>query len=226
MSRTTILTAMLAALVLALVPSCTHEPYQTGDGSLSYLRADYADITIAGSAVTDIFTDDDTHLLPPPDLAVSPELPPDTMLRRLIHYNLTSATAPIEILQFTPVTILLPVEKAEMAEAKTDPLTLTAAWLSANRRYLNLHLGVMVGGDTDAMPRQQLAVTRDSIHTGGKGAVFLTLRHDQAGVPQYYTQDLHVSLPLNSLVATATPFDTVSITVPTYSGIVTKVFTK
>ncbi len=226
MLRNTVLPTILMAGIIAVTASCNHDSYETGDGDLSYLHADYADLTIANAKVTDIITDDDVHLIPPSDLAVSSQIPPDTMLRRIIHYNMTDVSVPITLLNFTDVSIVRPHDKAEIAEMKTDPVKLTAAWLSRNRCYLNLHLGLMTGSSNGISNQQLIQFVTDSIHTGGKGAIFLSLYHDQAGIAEYYTQDTHVSLPLNDLVHTATQPDTISVTVNTYSGTVTKVFVK
>lgn len=226
MTRNTIITAILLATVTAVTPSCNHDAYETGDGGLSYLHADYADITIAGGKVTGILTDDDTHLMPSPNLTVSSQMPPDTTLRRLIHYTMQDAAAPVEIVKLTSVSVLPPHDKTEIEEMKTAPVKLAAAWMARNQRYINLQLGLMVGNTNDTSSPQLVQIVRDSIHTHGKGAIFLTLYHDQAGMPEYYTQETHLSLPLDRLVPEATQPDTVSITVNTYSGTVTKQFIK
>lgn len=226
MSRHSILPTLLLAASAILTASCTHDAYETGDGGLSYLRADYADITVSGGKVTDIQTDDDVHLLTPQTLTVSDRLPADTMLRRLIHYNMTDASAPVEILSFTPVSILLPHDKAEITGVKRDPVRLTAAWMGRNRRYINLQLGLMVGNTDGSSAPQTVQFLRDSTHTAGRGAVFLSLYHDQAGMPEYYTEDMHISLPLASLTPDGMRADTVSVTVNTYSGTVTKLFVR
>lgn len=226
MTRNTIITAILLATVTAVTPSCNHDAYETGDGGLSYLLADYADITIAGGKVTGIITDDNARLPLPQNLAASEQLPPDTMLRRLIHYTMTDKSTAVDIVKLTDVSVLLPHGKDEIAEMKTDPVRLTAVWMAQNKRYINLNLGLMVGNSDDKSQTQLLQVVRDSIHTQGRGAVYLTLYHDQAGMPEYYTQEVHISFPLDKLADTAMQPDTISITINTYQGIVTKMFTR
>lgn len=227
MNKTTIIAAMTMAGAIAATSSCSNDPYETGDGALSYLHADYADITVSNATVADILTDDDVHLVQAKPLAVSSELPPDTMLRRLVHYSRTDASSAIEILQLTPVAIVMPRDPADVTVTQRDPLKLTAAWLSRNRRYLNLQLGIMVGNSAGEEALQQLQFACDSIHTEDKGAIFLSLRHDQAGMPEYYTEDVHVSLPIGRLVPQQTvEADTISLTIDTYAGRLTKLFIK
>lgn len=226
MIRKTILRTIILAALTNLMTSCNHESYEEGEGRLSYLYADYADITITAGKVTSIITDDNARLPLPQNLAASEQLPPDTMLRRLIHYTMTDKSTAVDIVKLTDVSVLLPHGKDEIAEMKTAPVKLAAAWMARNQRYINLQLGLMVGNTNDTSSPQLVQIVRDSIHTHGKGAIFLTLYHDQAGMPEYYTQETHLSLPLDRLVPEATQPDTVSITVNTYSGTVTKQFIK
>lgn len=211
---------IIAAIATTL--SCEHNAYETGDGDLSYMRADYADITITKHEVSNITTDNDVNLIPPHDIAVSSDLPQDTMLRRLIHYNMTAADQPIQLLRLTPVSILTPHSPDEEGTMRTDPVKLAAAWLSANRRYINLQLGIMTGNAADPSVVRSLRIVCDSTHTTGRGHAFLSLRYDNAGTPEYYTEDLYVSIPASSI----TSADTVTITVNTYSGVKEEVIRK
>ncbi len=227
-----LLSIILLTTTIVFVLSCSREPYESGDGILSYLHADYADITISAANVTDILTDDNIHLATARQLTVSQDMPQDTTLRRLIYYTTHEKSSPIEILQLTPVTVVTTYTPEDLSTNRQDPLKLTAAWLSRNHRYLNLQLGLMVGNDTDGKSQHILQFACDSIHTEDKGAIFLSLYHDQAGIPEYYTEDIHISLPLSQLVPTALqlqntpPADTISLTINTYSGTQTRLFIK
>lgn len=226
------LSIILLTATVTFVLSCSRDPYESGDGILSYLHADYADITISAGNVTDILTDEDIHLTTAKQLTVSHDIPQDTTLRRLIHYTAYEKSSPIEILQLTPVTVVTPHTPEELSTNRQDPLKLTAAWLSRNHRYLNLQLGLMMGNDTDDKSQHLLQFACDSIHTEGKGSIFLSLYHDQAGIPEYYTEDIHISLPLDRLVLPAVqqqnilPTDTISLTINTYNGTQTRLFIK
>lgn len=220
-----ILSMTIMAGAIAIISACEHDAYETGDGDLSYMHADYADFTISNHSVTSAITDDNTTLPLPSSLTVSSELPADTMLRRLVHYNMKDASTPIEILRLTPVSVVTPHSPDEEGTLRTDPIKLTAAWLSPNKRYLNLQLGIMTGTNTNSDAVRQLRIVCDSTHTGGHGAAFLSLRYDNANTPEYYTQDVYVSIPCPAITtANGTQADTISITVNTYSGRVTKDF--
>lgn len=226
------ITSVIAALTIAITLSCNNEPYETGDGDLSYIHADYADITVINHRVTDIITDDDVHLTSATPLETSEDIPTDTLLRRLIHYNMPSASSTVDILKFTPVSIITPHDKAEIENMKTDPVKLTAIWLSRNHHYLNLRLGLMVGNNNGIATSQTLKVICDSTHTENEGAIFLTLYHDQANTPEYYTEEVHLSIPLEKIAIAYSEnsgmerqVDTISITANTYSGRITKIFT-
>lgn len=208
---------------IAIISACEHDAYETGDGDLSYMHADYADFTISNHAVTSAITDNNSSLPLPSSLTVSTELPADTMLRRLVHYNQKDASTPIEILRLTPVSIVTPHSPNEEGTLRTDPVKLTAAWLSPNKRYLNLQLGIMTGNDTSPDAVRKLHIVSDSTHTEGKGTVFLSLRYDNANTPEYYTEDVYLSIPCHTITTSdGTQADTISITVNTYSGRITK----
>lgn len=210
---------------IATILSCKHDAYETGDGDLSYMHADYADVTITNHTVSGITTDNDVNLVPPHDIAVSSDLPQDTVLRRLIHYNMTSADQPIELLRLTPVSVLTPHSPDEEGTLRTDPVKLVAAWVSANKRHVNLQLGVMTGNATDPASVRSMRMVCDSTHTEGRGHAFLSLRYDNAGTPEYYTEDLYISIPTSHITPTGIqPTDTVSIIINTYSGKKTKEF--
>lgn len=200
----------LAAFVLA---SCSVGGYEAGEGSLSHMTAEYADITVHETKVTDIVTDADEHLRFSEELSVSGEMPTDTVIRRLLYYNKVETDAKVEILKSLPVAVVSPHEAAEMKVAKTDPVKLTSIWMAKNQRYINMQLGIMTGNDAPEDARQQLQFRRDSVSTQGKGRVFITLYHDQADVPQYYTQDKYLSIPMPQQ-------DTITVRINTYSGVV------
>jgi len=213
----------IMAGAIAIISACEHDAYETGDGDLSYMHADYADFTISNHTVTSAITDNNSSLPLPSSLTVSAELPADTMLRRLVHYNQKDDSTPIEILRLTPVSIVTPHSQNEEGTLLTDPVKLTAAWLSPNKRYLNIQLGIMTGNNTSTETVRQLRIVCDSTHTEGKGTTFLSLRYDNANTPEYYTEDVYLSIPCRTVTTSdGTQADTISITVNTYSGRITK----
>ena len=207
---------ILLLYVFALV-SCDYTGYETGSGEYSNLRADYADIKVTQGMVTGITTDDGTSLTPPSGLQYKENK--DTIIRCLLYYNMQDISQPIQVVGQKNVNVIIPLKWESQEKAKNDPLTLTAAWMSANKRYINMQVGLKNGSkDEEAM--QTLVIRCDSVSTYKGGAIWLTLCHDQGGIPQYYTKDILLSIPTKLLP------DTIHLTTNTYSGQKTHLFTK
>ena len=200
----------VACSVLLLLASCNYTDYETGDGELSYMRADYADIVVEQGRVVSILTDDNVNLTVPESFSYSEKK--DTMLRRLLYYKQGGSGEAIQLVGQKNVNVIIPLMWKGQEGAPTDPLTLTAVWMSANNHYLNMQVGIKVGSsETEAV--QSIMLRCDSVSTYGSGAMWLTLCHDQGNMPQYYTRELLFSIPANVLP------DTVNLKVNTYSGV-------
>ena len=204
-------------LLLLLLVSCNYTGYDTGDGDYSYVHADYVCMTVRQGVVTDIVTDDDAKLTVPQGLTYSEQV--DTVIRRLIYYNDRGDGTPVQILSMRAVSVLQVRDKAEVPATYTDPLTLTAAWMSQNEQWLNMQIGLKVGA-SEEQAVQTLALRCDSISTERRGAVWLSLCHSQNNMPQYYTEDVRLSIPLSSFP------DTIRLKVSTYSGTVMREFVR
>jgi len=209
---------LLLAFLLSAA-SCNFDNYESGDGELSYMHADYADITVKDGIVTSIVTDDDASLAVPPSLSYGGANANDTVIRRLLYYNKVNDTDPIQVIGQKTVSVIQPVHIDVIGEMKTDPVVLTSAWLSANRKYVNMHLGIKCG-TSDASAKQRLLPVVTSVSDAGMGSVSLTLYHDQADMQEYYTQEVYVSIPATMLS------DIINLTVNTYSGITTRTLVK
>lgn len=196
------------ALLLSLV-SCEYKSYETGDGEYSNLHADFVDITVGKGQVTSIVTDDDVSL--PVPLSLSYAENKDTVVRSLLYYNMGGEGKSIEIIGRRSVSVIVPVMKDKAMMDSSDPLKLNAVWLSANRRWLNMTIGIKCGSSEDTVSHS-LLLRCDSISNVGDGAMWLTLLHDQGDMPQYYTQEYNISVPLLDKP------DTIYLSVNTYSG--------
>lgn len=177
------------------------------------MRADFVDMTIKQGKVISIVTDDDESLVVPTSLTYSAEK--DTMVRRLLYYNKDGNNTPIQVIGQQAVSIITPIDKARIKERSTDPLTLTAAWLSANRQWLNMTIGIKCGSSEDDA-KQTIVLSCDSVSSNGNGAMWLTLLHNQGDMPQYYTQEYNISIPITDMP------DTIHLSVNTYSGAITR----
>ena len=192
-----------------ILTSCEYTPYETGEGTYSNLHAEYVDMTVHQGVVTSIVTDNSENLFVPSSFSYSEKK--DTMVRRLLYYNKESDDAPIQVVGQKNVSLVLPLKWIGQEKAPTDPLTMTAVWMSANKRYLNMQVGLKVGS-SEADAGQALILRCDSVSTYGKGAIWLTLCHDQGNMPEYYTKEVLMS------VSTKVLPDTIYFDAYTYSG--------
>lgn len=214
--------AGLAVTVLLLAGACTHDFYETGDSGLSYLHADFVEAATDGSsAFTSAATDDGTLLTLRPAMQVKWAARPDTVYRALLYYNKVEkgVTEPVGI-------SLVPVLRMRLAidgsSVHTDPVAFESAWVSRNRRYLNLGLSLKTGKSDDESAVQSLAAICDSVRLQPNGGrtFYLRLYHDQNGVPEYYSSPVYASIPLTGFQSE----DSVILDVNTYKGVVRRRF--
>ena len=195
--------------ILVLLVSCEYVPYETGEGTYSDLHAEYVDMTIRQGVVTSIVTDNGENLVVPSSFSYSEKK--DTMVRRLLYYNKKDDGQPIQVVSQKTVSMILPLMWTGQENAPTDPLTLTAVWMSENKRYLNMQIGLKVGS-SEADAGQTIILRCDSVSTYNKGAIWLTLCHDQGNMLEYYTKEVLLSVSTKMLP------DTIYFDANTYSG--------
>lgn len=205
--------AYILLLGIALMASCTHVSYDTGDGEYSHLRTDYVNIEVKDQLIQSITTDEGTTLSITPGIKVITN-PKDTTLRWLLYYNKMNNSDPIEIVSHSNMT-LLKVKDASKTEMKTDPVTVNSVWVAKDHKYLNLNIGLKMG----------TTESESNLHSVGMvctktedGIAYYTFYHDQADIPQYYTQ--------NVLLTVECPKEkTIDLTINTYNGTWHKKFT-
>lgn len=206
--------------VLAIV-SCSQDAYETGDSPLSYLRADMVDMHVEGDEVKSIVTDEDEALIFG-KLRVAKELArPDTTYRALLYYNKVEGKE-IEVQSSSLARLLEP--KTEKLFEADDPLTYTSGWMAANGRYVNLSLGLKVGTVEDKDAEQGVFLCLDSEETlaSGHKRYHLSLRHDQNGMPEFYTKTFYFCIPVYDFAEG----DELELTVNTYKGKIVRSFVK
>lgn len=221
--------AACAALLLA---ACQHDAYDTGDSRYSYLRTDFAEVYSDGNGVLwSAITDDGDSLVFSPTVQRAWASRPDSAYRALVYYNLqpggVAAAASAVPLTVEPVSVamvyvLRPLSGADSLALMADPVVFESAWLSRNRRYVNLGLALMTGQPETADASQAIGLVCDRVLAGndGRRTYYYRLCHDQGNVPEYYKGTVYVSIPVSEMRAG----DAVSITVPTYNGTVTRYF--
>ena len=207
-----------------LMVSCTVEPYETGDTSLSYLMAEMVDMHVVGREVKSIVNDADERL----SVSSSFMLPEnmehrDTTYRMMLYYN-KEGNKPIELKSIRQAHVVRPSDRQSSLTLTDDPVKLISAWKAQNGNYLNLSLGLMVGNAENDAAIHKLGLVINAVETMGDGSktFYLTFYHDQDSIPEYYTQTVYLSIPLKDY-ATG---DKICIKMNTYSGWIEKSFVK
>ena len=157
---------------------------------------------------------------------------PDSVYRALVYYNLQPAGVAAAATSAVPLTVepvsvamvyvLKPLSGTDSLALMADPVVFESAWLSRNRRYVNLGLALMTGQPETADASQAIGLACDGVVTGngGRRTYYYRLCHDQGGVPEYYKSTVYVSIPVSGMRAG----DAVTVTIPTYDGPVVRVF--
>lgn len=226
MKKILIFTMLLVAMV-----SCTNEPYDTGDGTYSNMRVDFAEAYTNSSAyITSIYTDDGETLPLSSAVTTSWAETADSTYRVLVYYNkveTSSGTYQAEPLSMSMISTPNIYDTAMFGDsAMTDPVNFVSSWKSKNGKYLNLELSVLTGTVNGSTGQHVIGMMCDSVTEDAEGhrTVALTFYHDQNGVPEYYSTDLYVSIPITFLPITPAEGDTVKVTVNTYDGENTRTF--
>lgn len=205
-----------------LLAGCQQEPYESGDTSLSYLNAEMVNVRVENAYVKSI-TNDEGISLPTSLKQGSQSLPSDTTMRMMMYYVLDGAKE-MKIVKSYIVGVISPVGLWSEDSYKTDPVTLTSAWISPNGSFLNLSLGVKTGKTDDPSARQTINVALDSVVVDEQGqrTRYMTLAHDQSIVPEFFTTNVYISIPTDD----SPSGETLVIDINTYGGKVRKHFRK
>ncbi|MCD8290448.1 MAG: NigD-like protein [Prevotella sp.] len=217
--------------LLFFIFSCSTDGYDTGDGPLSNMRADFVEAqTNSFAYINKIETDDGETL----SLTKSPSAlwasKPDTVYRALLYYNKVLSSSgsyqaePITISQI-PVPTIHDISDLEEGII-TDPVTFSSAWKSKNGKYINLDLYLKLGSSDDTSNQQLLGIVYNGSQLTDNGNKHINLRlyHSQNGVPEYYSSETYLSIPITSIPDSLSEGDEVEITINTYDGEITKSF--
>lgn len=222
----------LPLFILAFIPfltSCEFNQYETGDGTYSYLRADFVEVhTIDSKQIDYAINDEGEKIVFSTPYQVKWAENKDTLYRALLYYNRKPEGA--EPLSIQRVHVLKPLLADTVKNAKTDPITLESTWVSdcqrtfsfnnqQKARYLNVSFAVKTGQHEEELV-QTIGVMREN----PTDTLLLTFLHDQGGIPEYYSSHVYASIPLFSLQENGeqTNFPPVIFTINTYQGKVVK----
>ena len=215
---------LLLALCLYSFYSCEQDLYEKGDNEYSYMRADFVEAVVGSNKqVVYVVTDNDKKLLLTAPYTDSWIGRSDTVYRAILYYSCQDDRAKVELMGRVST---LPI-KADSVSVSTwkdklaDPIGLETAWVSSNKKYLNLGLVLKTGAVDDESKVQKLSMHFSSsyINSDSTCTTHLLLSHSQGEVPEYYSQRVYISVPIQELQA-----DTLRISVNTYDGVITKNF--
>jgi hypothetical protein len=208
--------------VLATLFSCTQDAYEKGEGTYSLMQADFVEAHSNSSKQIDqALTDDGLMLSLQQPMTTAWTTTADTVYRAVLYYNKVE-DGKVEAVSCSRVSVAFITPKDSLTkDMKTDPLRMESVWLAKSRRYLNVGFYLKSGPTDDKEALHHLGIVADTTitHADGSNTLHLQLYHDQGGVPEYYSQRSYVSIPLYTLKA-----DSVSLSINTYEGIVTKQF--
>ena len=220
--------------VLLFVVACGNDTYDAGDGVLSYLRADFADVrTDASARLFSVVTDDDERFLLSPPVESGWAITPDSVYRALVYYDSNAVSGDAEELpSVRPIAIsrvlvprILSIGELETPPS-TDPLTLVGAWKSKNGKYINIELSVKTGTPEAEDAGHILGIVFNGVTDnadGGKTANVM-LTHKRKDMPEYYSVSVYVSVPVKDVPGGLVIGDSIAVTVNTYDGQKTKTF--
>lgn len=208
--------------LLFLFLSCTTDSYEKGEGKYSLMQAEMVELVIDHQRqVTSFITDNgETFILVPPATA-SWIQKGDTVYRAILYFNKLSETTAESVVMGT-VPTLRPYEHWKMEEMPQDPVGFESAWLSKNGKYLNVGLLIKTGQVDGEDGIHSVALAQDTIlvNEDNTQTAYYRLLHDQAGVPEYYTNRRYISV----LLPTDIPLDTIRLSMMTYDGILERQF--
>lgn len=219
-----VVTVVLSVLA-ALLAACSHDAYDTGDGALSYMRADFVEAeTDASSSIAAVLTDDGERLMLTRRVKADWASKPDTAYRALLYYNKVETDDAMFMAEPVAMSrVLTPVIKpagAFTGGMKTDPVVFVSSWKSGGNRFINFDLKVKTAsldgegkGHTIGMACENVEQKAD-----GRHVINLRLYHDRADMPEYYSSQLYLSVPLSFLPLQPASGDEVVVRMATYDG--------
>jgi hypothetical protein len=208
-------------LIIVLFTACTVDNYDTGDGKYSYMRADFVMAhTSAAGEVNYAVTDDGDSLVLNPHATAKWATTVDSIYRGLLYYNKVETKT--EPLSLSWVPVLRYRRTADIDTIHTDPVVFESAWLSSNRKYLNIGFSVKTGKSGTEDSQQTVGMMWDSLVANADGThdLYLRMSHNQNGVPEYYSSRNFVSISLKGLSSGYK----IHLAINTYGGLVNKSF--
>ena len=209
-------------MAISLLMGCKHETYESGDGRYSYLQAHYVEaMTNGGRLFVKALTDDDTRLTFTKPVQTAWATTADSTYRALLYHKRVMSDGSTEPFSLRPVPVVRLRDAASLSQVYTDPVVFESAWVSANKKYLNISFALKTGKVDDKDKRQQVMLVLDRMikNADGTSDAYIRVFHRQNSVPEYYQSAQVMSLPLEGFKGR------LHLTVNTYKGKVVKMLT-
>ena len=206
---------VVLALFASVLASCNKDD---ADEDYSTLTADMCDLqTNSKKVISMCVMDDGRQVQFVSPVTISWATTPDSTYRALLYYNKVAGSERIEPFSVLRALCMTPKAATDSVVSRyKDPVQLISSWYAKNGKYLNLCLAVKTG-DSDGERAHTLAVINDSTsHSGHRH--YLRVCHSQNGLPAYYSMETYSSIVVEDIPKG----DTVTLSVPTFSGIVVK----
>lgn len=228
---------VFSALLAVCLAACSSDAYDTGDGSLSYMRAEFVELsTDANAAAVAAVADGGQRFSLSPSVKASWITAKDSVYRALLYYNVPdgatgdAAASAVTVRPLAVGNVIVPKvfnAVADRTSYPTDPVKLESAWLSKNSRYVNLDLSIKVGEKDGETGKQSVGVAYVGSVAGADGTMThrLVFVHGQNGVPEYYSSQVYVSIPLYRMPCSVGSGDKIEITIEGYGGKTVRLFT-
>lgn len=220
MKRNFIIISVLVAFTLF---GCKEDNYDSGDGKYSYIKADFVEAhTVSIKEINYVITDDGDSLVLSPHVSADWAVKSDSVYRALLYYynSVDNNTTMAYSISRVPVVGYHPL--SDFKEIHTDPVNFESAWVSTNRKYLNIGFYVKTGQQDASTNSQTISIINDGVVSKSDGTHELCLRmyHDQNGVPEYYSTKGYISIPIANLLKGYI----IHLSINTYNGMITKDF--
>lgn len=200
-----------------LLLSCETDNYDKGEGEYSLMRADFVEAHVGSDKRVDyVITDDGDSLIAEPRFTTKSIETADTTYRAILYYNKVKNSEGKMVAEAKSMS-LVPTLNAQSStsDQKKDPVKFESLWTACNLRYVNVSIILMTGKPDEEDIHQSLGFVCDAViqHEDGRQTACYSLIHDQGGVPEYYSQQCYLSIPVRSIEA-----DSLRLTLQTYEG--------
>ena len=214
---------LVSALMLGLLAAaCTHEGYESGNGKYSFLKAEFVEAhTIRAQQMDYAVTDNDERVAFEPYAEAAWATKADTLYRALVYYNRPEEgqATPVQVVK---VLVIKPLKSNRPDTLRTDPIAFQSLWKSQNERYINIGFSVKTGrkqADEDTFHTMGMRLDSITYAPSGRRQVYITVLHSQNDIPEYYSIEGYMSLPLTEEDRRST----FHFTLNTYKGVVKRV---